>query len=121
MHKKRAAASVLAALLLLSGCGQKLTEGEVYDKTFTPAHDELLMLPVVHTNGKTSYTTIMPILRHYPDTYEIFIRDFKDGEWVTAKYYVSESVYDATEIGAIFKYDKDRDWQEAPYTQEAAK
>ena len=42
----------------------------------------------------------------------------KQGEWVTAKYYVSESVYDATEIGAIFKYDKDRDWQEAPYTQE---
>ena len=35
MRLKRAAASALTALLLLSGCGQKLTEGEVYEKNFT--------------------------------------------------------------------------------------
>lgn len=121
MRLKRAAASALTAFLLLSGCGQKLTEGEVYEKNFTEAHDELLMLPVIISDGKSSHTQLIPIWNHYPDTYEICIKAFQDGEWVTAKYYVSESVYDATEIGAIFKYDKDRDWQEAPYTQEAAK
>lgn len=121
MRIKRAAAGMMATLLLLSACGQKLTEGEVYDKNFTPAHDEFLMMPVITTDGKNSHTTFMPIWNHYPDTYEICIKAFQDGEWITAKYYVSKSVYDETEIGAIFQYDKNWDWQDAPYTQERGK
>lgn len=121
MRIKRGAAGMLATLLLLSACGKKITEGEVYAKNFIPAYDELLMVPVINTDGKNSHTTLIPICNHHPDTYEICIKAFQDGEWVTAKYYVSESVYDVIEIGAIFQYDKDRDWQEAPYTQERKK
>lgn len=114
-----AACFVLTALkVLLSVNETRLTEGEVYDKSFTAAHSQTLMLPMVHSIGKTTLTTMMPYIRNYPDTYSISIRDFQDGEWITATYYVSEDVYNDVEIGDIFKYDEDRDLEEAPYTQE---
>lgn len=114
-----AACFVLTALkVLLSVSETRLTEGEVYDKSFTAAHSQTLMLPMVHSIGKTTLTTMMPYIRNYPDTYSISIRDFQDGEWITATYYVSEDVYNDVEIGDIFKYDEDRDLEEAPYTQE---
>lgn len=114
-----AACFVLTALkVLLSGSKTRLTEGEVYDKSFTAAHSQTLMLPMVHSNGETTYTTMMPYIRNYPDTYSISIRDFQDGEWITETYYVSKEVYNDVEIGDIFKYEKGRDLEEAPYTQE---
>ena len=114
-----AACFVLTALkVLLSGSKTRLTEGEVYDKSFTAAHSQTPMLPMVHSNGETTYTTMMPYIRNYPDTYSISIRDFQDGEWITETYYVSKEVYNDVEIGDIFKYEKGRDLEEAPYTQE---
>ena len=106
-----------AFAILLSGSETRLTEGEVYDKSFTVAHSQTLMLPIVHSNGKTTYTTMIPYIRNYPDTYSISIRDFQDGEWITETYYVSKEVYNDVEIGDIFKYEIDRDLEEAPYTQ----
>lgn len=50
-----AACFVLTALtVLLSGSETRLTEGEVYDKSFTAAHSQTLMLPMVHSNGEES-------------------------------------------------------------------
>lgn len=105
-------------MTLFSGSETRLTEGEVYDKSFTAAHSQTLMLPMVHSNGETTFTTMMPYIRNYPDTYSISIRDFQDGEWITETYYVSKEVYNDVEIGDIFKYEKGRDLEEAPYTQE---
>lgn len=114
-----AACFVLTALTaLLSGSETRLTEGEVYDKSFTAAHSQTFMLPMVHSNGETTFTTMMPYIRNYPDTYSISIRDFQDGEWITETYYVSKEVYNDVEIGDIFKYEKGRDLEETPYTQE---
>ena len=108
----------LALMLFLCGNEERLTEGEVYDKNFTAAHSQVLMLPMVHTNGESTYTTMMPYTRYYPDTYSVSIRDFQDGELVKDTYYVPEEVYDAVQIGDMFQYDADRDLEEAPYTQE---
>lgn len=41
-------------MILLSGSETRLTEGEVYDKSFTAAHSQTLMLPMVHSNGEES-------------------------------------------------------------------
>lgn len=108
----------LALMLFLCGNEERLTEGEVYDKNFTAAHSQVLTLPTVHSNGKTTYTTMMPYIRYYPDTYSVSIRAFQDGEWVKETYYVPEEVYKELEIGDMFQYDADRDLEEAPYTQE---
>lgn len=75
---KRFFAVSVSLMILLCGCGKKLIEGEVYEKNFTEAHSQVLMLPLVHSNGKTTYTTLIPYILYYPDTYSICIRDFQD-------------------------------------------
>lgn len=69
-----------------------------------------------------SYTTVMPYVYYYSDSYEIDIRDYneEEKEYDTATYYVTEEVYNQCEIGSIFKYEKGRDFNEIPYTREEA-
>lgn len=111
-------------LLMLCGCGGSLaddttlTEGEVYGKRFVEAHSETKLLPLIQTNGKITTTTIIPYNRYYPDTYEIYIRDYQDGEWLRAVYYVPEDVYNIVNVGDMFEYVVGRDLTERPYTQE---
>lgn len=78
-----------------------------------------MYIPIIHTNGKQTYTTIIPFYYHYPDRWEIDIRQ-PDGEggYLTAEYYVDESVFDAINIGDEFVYDSTRDYDEEPYTRE---
>lgn len=105
----------------LSGCGHRLTEGEVYDKKFIAAHTQALLLPMTIYNGKTSTTVLVPYTYYYPDTWTISIKDFQDGKWIYAEYCVPEEVYTSAEIGSIFRYEKDRDLTEPPYTRERGK
>lgn len=51
--------ALFACLILLTGCSQKITEGEIYEKEFRPEKTEVLIVPMVHTNGKTSYTRLV--------------------------------------------------------------
>ena len=117
---KRLIIPILTSIVLLTGCGGKLKEGEVYDKKFIPAHTSTLLISTVHTDGKTSYTTVMPYTYFYPDSYEIDIRNYneEDKKYDTATYYVTEEVYNQCEIGSVFKYEKDRDFTEIPHTRE---
>ena len=53
--------------ILLSGCQNSITQGEVIEKEFTPSHTEVMLVPLVHSNGKTSYTTLVPFIYSYSD------------------------------------------------------
>lgn len=102
---KRKILSVLLILLVLYGCTPTITSGEVIDKEFEPAHVELRYIPVVHSNGKTTYTTTMLYTYYYPDTYRIVIRGVdSSGEQQTERFRVTKEVYDAVTIGAEFVY-----------------
>lgn len=106
--------------LLLVSCGNKLTRGEVYEKNFTEAHTQIVMVPFVHSNGKTSYTTMMPMYYHYPDTWEIAIKawDPEKERWRKQSYYVTEEVYKTVNIGDEFQYSKESCWENERYTRE---
>ena len=75
---------------------------------------------MVISNGKSIYTYMIPYQYNYSDSYCIGIREYdeENNDWETANYYVSRDVYDACEIGGTFEYDKDRDYEEVPYTRE---
>lgn len=106
-------------MILLSGCSNKITSGEVIDKTFTPAHTETRLIPVVRSNGKHSYTTLVPYIYHYPDTWKITIRDFDDnGNELTETFRVTEDVYNSVDIEDEFVYDEDFEPNEPEYTRE---
>ena len=124
MKVKRAikiAALFLVSTLFLSGCSEKITEGEIYEKEYKPEKTSIVTVPIVHTNGKSTYTTIIPVTYHYPDRWCIRIRSLnKDegGEYKTAEYYTTEEVYNECEIGDLFVYDEERDYEEEPVEKE---
>ena len=111
---KKGIVFVLAMLACcLSGCGRKITEGEIYSKEFIEEDTWTQLVPMVHTGGKTVYTTLIPIVHHHPDEYVISIRDLESDK--TADYYVESEVYDECEIGMMFKYEPERgDLDEEP-------
>ena len=95
---------LFACLILLTGCSQKITEGEIYEKEFLP-------------NGKSLYTTYVPVTHHYPDRWRISIKSIEkndDGDYDTADYYTTEEVYNSCEVGDMFSYDENRDCEEEP-------
>lgn len=80
------------------------------------------MMPLVISNGETTTTIIVPYTVHYPDRYVVHIRSFIDGEWLTEDFYVNKEVYDAINVGDMFKFDCERgDVKDEPYTKERAK
>lgn len=119
---KRAFLVVLAVVLLLSlpGCSGKITSGEIVEKNFTPAYNEVRLIPLVISNGKSSSVTIIPYVYHYSDKWEVTIAawDEKEKKMQTATYRVTEKVYEAVEIGAEFVYDKDMRPIDPEYTRE---
>lgn len=67
---------------------------------------------MIHTNGKSLYTTYVPVTHHYPDRWRISIKSIEkndDGDYDTADYYTTEEVYNSCEVGDMFSYDENRD------------
>lgn len=121
-HKKYIVIFLLFVMLLtLVGCKGKITSGEVVDKDFTHSHMQVILVPIVHTNGKTTYTTMRPFFYYYPDTWTVTIVAYdKNGKQESATYRVTENVYDDVSVGAEFVYDKEMEPSEPEYTRERA-
>ena len=100
---------ILLIFSILTGCSKAITEGEVISKEFTPAHTQIMFIPIVHTNGKTSYTTLVPFIYYYNDKWE---------EMLSATYRITEEVFDAVTIGSEFVYSNDMEPLEPEYTRE---
>ncbi len=114
---KKYIAVILMSSVLLTGCSSKITEGEIYKKDYQPEETIMIMTPMIHTNGKSSYTTYIPMFYHYPDRWCIWIKAIEkndEGKYDTAKYYTTEEVYEECDIGDMFSYEEDRDYKEEP-------
>lgn len=118
MKKLKIFFSILLIALVLGGCSQKLTQGEVIEKKFTPAHSEVMIIPIVTSNGESISTTYVPYVYYYSDAYKITIRDYVDTEEQTATYRVTKEVYDNVNIGDEFIYSDEYEPDEPEYTRE---
>lgn len=94
----------LAIAILIMSCSSSLKEGEVYDKQFHQEHTTVLLMPIVHKIGKTTYTTMIPMTFYYPDAWSISYKVFDEekNKWKTRTVWVSKQVYDATTIGSWY-------------------
>lgn len=111
-----------ALLISLCGCGHRLTEGEVYEKEYKEAETNVVIIPIVISNGKSTKTTMIPYVYYYPDRWVIRIREPNgDGTYMTDEYYTAKEVYDSVNIGDTFIFDPDRDFENEPYTREQQK
>lgn len=122
---RRTFALVLAALMLLAfvsflmGCSKKITQGEVVDKTFSPAHVQTMLVPVCISNGKTMTTYFIPYVYQYPDTWKITISaKGADGKIETATYRVTKEIFDTVQIGTEFIYKPENGPEEPEYYRE---
>lgn len=106
--------------VLLTACGTKITSGEVVEKNFSPAHSTVMVIPLVRSNGKTTSTTLVPFIYHYPDTWTITIGKYSERreEMLYATYRVTKDVFDVVEVGAEFIYDETMEPEEQEYTRE---
>ena len=117
---KRKIVAFIGIFSILTGCSKAITEGEVISKEFTPAHTQIMFIPIVHTNGKTSYTTLIPFIYYYNDKWEVTIQQYDDEqkEMLSATYRITEEVFDAVTIGSEFVYSNDMEPLEPEYTRE---
>lgn len=85
--------------LLLTACSNKLEEGQVSKKRFTPAHTATtVQLVPIYSGQSTSFISI-PRTTYYPEQWRITIQGEAEGKEKTATYSVSEEIYDAFEVG----------------------
>ena len=112
---------IILLALLLTGCTEELKEGIIYEKEFLPEETEIIWTTNIHYNGKTSYTTLTPIINHYPDRWCIRIHSLnqnEDGKYIYDEYFVNEEVYKECEIGELFTFEEERDSRQEPVTRE---
>lgn len=86
-------------------------EGEIIEKVYLDERTEHTYMPMVHTDGKTMYTTMVPIIQHHPEQWKVCIRSLNKnevGEYDTAVYYIMQEVYDKCNVGDLFSYDEER-------------
>lgn len=112
-------AVICCIALFLAGCGNKVTEGDVYKKEFRPARTETVILPTSIYNGKTTTIINIPYVIDYPDRYVVYIKKYNDEkkEFETENYFVSKEIYDGINIGDYFIFDSSFGTDDEPYTK----
>lgn len=88
--------------MMLIGCTDGITAGEVYRKEYIPGGTSIVMMPVVTVIGGKSIITYQPKTTYHAERWVIHIWANEDGERKTAEIYVEKSKYDKIEIGDYF-------------------
>lgn len=100
--------TILTTLLVLAlaACSQKIKEGEVVGKEFTPQHTMMILMPVTISTGKTTTTNMIPMWLFFPDSYRIDIKAFDGNQWVEASWWTDRATYDQVVVGGYFIADE---------------
>lgn len=86
-------------------CGNEITEGQVYEKVFVPAHTETRLIPIITYNDKTVNTILIPQIKHIPDRWYIKIKAVgsgEDEECEKVTYSVTEEIFNQYEVGDFY-------------------
>ena len=92
-------------LLSLFSC-QKLKYSNIVEKWYEPARTYIYMMPIVHSTGKTSYTTFMPVPMYDNEDWCIKVTGIgTKGDTITRTYYVDKLQYDTLKVGSFICVD----------------
>lgn len=92
-------AMLIAAVWIMAGCNQ-IASGEVYEKTYIPAHYETYTDTEMIHAGDHWISVPITKTRWYDDEYLIYIRKENDkGDFDKASYVVGKEKYDSVKIG----------------------
>lgn len=98
---------LLAAVLLatLCACEQRPAKGLVTAKRFEAAHTDMVMMPLIIYNGKSTTTILMPYWFHYPDRWILTIEPYDDSgrPLPTRTVQITREAFEATDKGKWFE------------------
>ena len=98
--KRSAFALSILIALLCSGCGAKLEYGEVVAMNIEPESNQLVLIPMTISTGKTTTTIMQQYWIFDDEDFVLTIRGHdEDGEIVTENWYVTKAEYEKTAIG----------------------
>lgn len=111
---------LILMLFIMTGCGNKITKGEVYYKQHNEPYTTTQVIVQCLPCGKSVMCHPVSFIVHHKENYEIRIKSYnrKEKEWEKATYFVSKEDFDKLEIGSKFIYDKDRMKDEEPVKKE---
>ncbi len=96
---------IVCFFALLFGCRSGITEGEIYEKEFIPAHSTIELVPILSFNGENITTTYIPEIRNYPDAWYIRIKAVNDEDRVQEdEYSVTEEIFNQYNIGEFYSH-----------------
>lgn len=105
MLKKLFATVVILSTLV--GCGNGLKEGTVVEKWYEPERTWIMIIPIIISNGKTSFPIFVPM--YYKDDEDFCIKIVghnKEGKQVYRTFYLSEAAWKPIKYGDYFVLDK---------------
>lgn len=120
MEKIKIFLVIIITLIILSGCSDKITSGEIIDKKYTPAYTQTIIVPVTVYTGKSTTVIPVPYTYHYNDTWTVTIRNWNDElkKYDTATYRIDKDTFDSITIGGQFEYVEDMEPNIPEYTRE---
>lgn len=96
-------------VIVLSGC-ERITEGYIIQKWYEPAETNLVLIPILISNGKTTSTVLMPYTIYDGEDYCIkVIGVTSEGKEKTKKLYLTPDEYDLVSIDDFYVIEKDKD------------
>jgi len=86
----------------LSGCGDKIHEGLIYEKQFSPAESIVVMIPESHVIGNVRTTTLRQHWFHYPDRWCVKIENPESEKVQRATWWIDQKTFNEVQIGEWF-------------------
>ena len=92
----------LLGCVILIGCNH-LEEGTVVNKHYEPMEQNLVMMPLIISNGKTTTTMMIPYFVTDNEDYVLHIKGIYKGEEVIEQVYTSKECYEQMQNGDKWK------------------
>lgn len=100
---------LLIALIIFQSC-KKISSGYIINKWYEPSRTYVALMPIVHSNGKMSYTTFIPYIINDTEDWCINVSGVtKKGDTITKTFYISKSKYESLVIGDFICVDGECD------------
>ena len=98
----RYALYTLLVCVILTGCNH-LEEGTVVNKHYEPMEQNLIVMPLIISNGKTTTTMMIPYFITDNEDYVLHIKGIYKGEEVIEQVYTSKEYYEQMQNGDRWK------------------
>jgi len=104
--------AVLLLILCVFGLGYAIydeyrpptiTEGIVTELEYMPEDNDVIMMPIVISNGKTTTTMMTPTYIHHDEAFRVVIKDGKE----TEDFYVDKKTYKQLKVGIRYRAGND--------------